>query len=76
MTRHGPRQLPAQAYPLRPTTPLVVRIPKAALIAKIRRDGFRLRCGINRQDRASPIIQSQPAVADTRRLPRQNQKSP
>jgi hypothetical protein len=76
MIRHGPHRLPAQAYQLRPTIPLAVRIRSTAPLVKIRHDGTRLHCGINRQVRTFAISASRPAASDAHRLPNQNPKSP
>jgi hypothetical protein len=76
MIRHGPHRLPAQAYALRPTIPLAVRIRSTAPLVKIRHDGTQLHCGINRQVRTFAISASHLATVSAPRLPHRNPKSP
>jgi hypothetical protein len=76
MIRHGPHRLPAQAYQLRLTILLAVRIRSTAPLIKIRHDGTRLHCKINRQARTYAINAPLPATVSAPRLPHQNPKSP
>jgi hypothetical protein len=76
MIRHGPHGLRAQAYQLRPTVPLAVRIRSTAPRVKIRDDGTQLNCEINHRDRTFPASLSPPAAVSAQRWHHQNPKSP
>jgi hypothetical protein len=76
MTRHGSHRLSAQAYQLAPMIPLAVRSRNTAPLVKIRHNGTRLQCGINRQGRAFPVTATRQAPVSALRLRHRNPKSP